>query len=289
MEVSKGLLSQEEFAREKHRELEVYTKAHTVIVVSSEEAEVLKQEGIANTAIVTNIVPVVHRDYGKRRSPLAVFVGGFGHAPNIDAVKWFLEAVWTNVLREIPNGEIKIAGPGMPPDLEKLTVESTNAEYVGYLPSLMDFLDLAAVSVAPLTYGGGVKGKVNEAMAHGLPLVTTHVGIQGIPATHEVDCLIADDPTAFAAHIVRLFKSVDLQVKLGKNAQILAEKTCSRDRAIHQLGDLFGSLERQHRLSRRSLVGKWPLWIRYIQFLFLSFLKRVKRRIVQLLRKCHCH
>lgn len=279
MEVSQGLMSREDFAREKDRELEIYRKAHLVIAVSDEDAQVLEKEGIAHTAVVTNIVPTAYRDFDRVRDPLAIFVGGFKHAPNVKAMKWFLDSVWPSVLRKVPSGEFNIVGAEMPSDLQTLVEDSVNAEYLGFLPSLDELFGSAAVSVAPLTYGGGVKGKVNEAMAHGIPLVTTHIGIQGIPAKQEVHCLVTDDPTEFAAHIVRLFESTEMQVELGKHAQCLAEETCSREVVSQQLRGILRGIGQRESSTRASHVGIMFLKLRYVGMVIQNFFLKVNNRL----------
>jgi glycosyltransferase involved in cell wall biosynthesis len=90
----------------------------------------------------------------------------------------------------------------------------------GYVPDVEPYLRNARVFIAPLRFGAGIKGKIGEAMAHGVPVVTTSVGAEGFGLTHELDVLIGDDPASFASAIQQLYLQKDLWQRVAENGRV---------------------------------------------------------------------
>ena len=131
-----------------------------------------------------------------------LFVGGFAHAPNADGIGWFLDEVWPLVRDRAPRLGLVIAGSDPPPSVQarasgRIAVTGTLSE-----EELVAAYGGARVAIAPLRFGAGVKGKVLEAMRHGVPCVTTTVGAQGLEANPELR--VADDAAAMAERILAL-------------------------------------------------------------------------------------
>ncbi|MEN1972211.1 glycosyltransferase [Luteimonas sp. MJ204] len=128
-----------------------------------------------------------------------LFVGGFAHAPNEDGVLWFVRYVWPAIHRQHPDYRLCLVGAD-PPDTV-VALSRSDVLVTGHIPEheLANYYRSARLVVAPLRFGAGVKGKVLEAMRHGVPCVTTSAGAQGLEAA---DCLrVADDPATFAAMV----------------------------------------------------------------------------------------
>lgn len=239
-EVDIGLISSRYYCYEKKREIAAYLQADLVIVVSDEDGIVLKEQNVKNNITISNIVPIRNRSIKDRGSPVILFVGGFKHLPNVYAVEWFLKNSWGLIKAKVPNICFHIVGGDLPKELEEMCASLMDVSYLGYVHSLDGLYDSATVAVAPLTYGGGVKGKVNEAMAYGIPLVTTSIGVQGIPAVDAVHCFIADDPVQFSEKVIRLVNDADLQQRFTKESSLLADKTCGTFNAKNQISKLIG-------------------------------------------------
>ena len=132
-----------------------------------------------------------------RRSGL-LFVGGFLHSPNAAAVLWFAHNVWPLIVDQRPDMAFRIVGANPPAEVVALR-DQAGIEVLGYVPDLTDLFSSSRMSVVPLTFGAGVKGKLGQSMAYGLPVVATSIGAEGMPLEHGQHLLIADEPQDFAA------------------------------------------------------------------------------------------
>jgi len=133
-----------------------------------------------------------------------LFVGGFMHAPNVDAVRWFVEKVLPLVLEHLPKVVFTAVGSNPPGEISCLA--SDNIHITGHISDegLLQHYQHARLVVAPLRFGAGVKGKIVEAMNHGVPTVTTTVGAEGI-GDAERTLFIADDAASFADKVIQAY------------------------------------------------------------------------------------
>jgi GT2 family glycosyltransferase/glycosyltransferase involved in cell wall biosynthesis len=211
-------------ARYHGMEISLARIADATLVVSIAERDVLKEE---DPDIRVHVVPNIHgeehsgRPFEQRKGLL--FVGSFPHHPNRDAAHWLVEEIMPLVRLQDPDICAYIVGSSPTEDIKAL--ESENVRVLGWVPDLTNLLEHSRVSVAPLRYGAGVKGKVGESMAHGLPVVTTRLGAEGMGLEHEHDVLVADDAQSFAAEILRAYHDGDLWARLAANGR----RTIARD------------------------------------------------------------
>lgn len=152
-------------------------------------------------------------DFGTRRD--IVFIGGYLHRPNVDAMLWFCREVWPLVLRRGFSGRLIVTGSDVPAELSALASETI--EIRGYVADLATLFDSSRLSVAPLRYGGGIKGKIVSSLSYGVPVVATSIGAEGMGLRDERDILIADEPDAIADQIVRLYDDPRLWRRLSRN------------------------------------------------------------------------
>ena len=151
-----------------------------------------------------------------------VFVGGFDHEPNVDGVRWFLADILPRIRAVDPSCSVTVVGRRPPADLVGLA--PSGVEFLGWVADLGSVYAGARVAVAPLRFGAGVKGKVVEAMSHGVPVVTTGLGAEGMPLQDGVTALIAEDAPAFAAGVLRLLRNDAAWSKLSHSARQCAEQ-----------------------------------------------------------------
>jgi hypothetical protein len=130
------------------------------------------------------------------------FLGNFRHPPNIDGVEWFAAEVLPLVRRELPDLRLLLAGADMPASIRAL--EGEGVEVLGWVPDLAALFGRVRLSVAPLRFGAGFKGKVATSLAHGLPVVGSSVSLEGTGLVPGDGVAVADTPEAFVREIVRL-------------------------------------------------------------------------------------
>jgi len=185
------------------QELKVIRDCDVTLVVSPVEKELLATDAPdARVEVLSN----VHEIHGCRNGFAdrhgLVFVGGFQHPPNVDAVQWFVAEVFPLVRASLPGIEFHVIGSKVPESIRALGGDGITVH--GFVPDIMPYMDGCRVSVAPLRYGAGVKGKVNMAMSCGLPVVATPMAIEGMHVESGREVLVAADAAAFAADVVRL-------------------------------------------------------------------------------------
>lgn len=234
-----GLCSTDQAETTKQRELRVYRDADAVIAITVPECKALHSlVGMPPVFIVPNLLPIHERKKRQRKREL-LFIGFFDHKPNVDGILWFVNDVWPVLRIEVPDAELTIVGAAMPDEVLALG-RLPGITTIGYVPDTLEYLDRAAVSIAPLRYGGGMKGKVTEAMAAGVPVVATSVGTQGIPAVSGIHLVIGDTADEFASAIIFLLRNRTEAERIGPAGQELVAQLCgieAGERALQELLD----------------------------------------------------
>jgi glycosyltransferase involved in cell wall biosynthesis len=182
-----------------------------------DEGILSREGGMPPVYLLPIVMPTRPRASVEREREI-VFVGGFAHHPNLDGICWFMKEIWPNVHKEVPNAQLTVIGSKAPPEVMAFDA-MPGVKVVGFVPETDPYLDRAAISVAPLRYGAGMKGKVIEAMASGLPVVTTSVGAQGIKAVSGEHLMIADEPADFARTLITLLQDSARGERLGLAGQ----------------------------------------------------------------------
>ena len=134
-----------------------------------------------------------------------IFVGGFNHQPNQDAIFWFMEEIYPAILKEFPDLRFYIVGSHPTEKVKALAGDKVIV--TGYVSDeeLAELYGKARVNVIPLRFGAGVKGKVVETLGFGVPAVTTPIGAEGLPGVEE--CLdVTTDPKDYAARVLRYLR-----------------------------------------------------------------------------------
>ena len=208
-------------------ELDVIRKVDATILRSTYEMELLKEmvpeARLFNFPIAREIPGLSGIPWKERRD--IVFIGGFAHPPNADAVKYFVSEVWP-ILRA--SGFLErfiIAGSNVPDEIAALA--SDDIIVCGFVKDLSDIFGKCRLSVAPLRYGAGVKGKVVTSLSYGVPCVATKIAAEGSGLVHNENILVSDDADEMAQMIQTLCANQQLWEKLSQSGLLYCEEKFS--------------------------------------------------------------
>jgi glycosyltransferase involved in cell wall biosynthesis len=154
-----------------------------------------------------------------------VFVGHFGHEPNIDAVHWLAQEIVPLVRQQDPTIGFRIVGNDMPESLRRLA--RPGLDLIGPVEILDSLLDETRLTAAPLRYGAGIKAKVLESLAAGVPCVGTSIAFEGMTLPPALMGCVADTPSAFARALVRLYRDEAAHAVAATAGQRYALTSCS--------------------------------------------------------------
>ncbi|NQZ96069.1 MAG: glycosyltransferase [Myxococcales bacterium] len=219
-------------------ELRASRRADGVITVSEfDRVRLLEEVPGAPVHVVSNIHEIRPTSIPFAEREGILFIGGFRHTPNVDAVIWFVREVLPFVHQRLPDVCVHVVGGNVPREVSELA----NARVVieGHVEDIEKHFAMRRLSVAPLRYGSGVKGKVNQSMAHGLPCVATPIAVEGIDAKWGSEILVAAEAEAFAEQVTSLYESELLWMDLSRNSIQSIERTFSVEVAEQNLKELL--------------------------------------------------
>jgi GT2 family glycosyltransferase/glycosyltransferase involved in cell wall biosynthesis len=248
-----GSASAKSAARAKrNEELALIRKADVTLVVSPAEHALL--ESLLPEARVM-VLSTIHELFPPGR-PFAereglVFIGGFQHPPNTDAVLWYAREILPRVRARLPGVKTTVIGSSVPAPVKALAAD--DFVVAGYVPDVTPHFTGCRISISPLRYGAGVKGKVNLAMSYGLPVVATAASIEGMHLVPDEDVLVADSAEGFADAVVRLYHDQALWERLASNGRDNIRRHFSRDVARSAITRLI-ALADGHRAARKPRV-----------------------------------
>jgi glycosyltransferase involved in cell wall biosynthesis len=202
----------------RHYEIVLATISNATVLVSQEEVDKLRQ-AVRNRPIVS-IPPgvdrsvVEYRAFHKRHA--IVFVGSLRTPHNAQAIKWFLRHAWPTISMRDYGVELYIVGSGAGGELERLTTNESRVLLLGMVDDIRPIVASSKVMVAPLWFGSGVNLKILQAMALGVPVVTTPIGAEGLGVTHGVNIAVAENAKDFVDSVCRLLADEHMAERIGQ-------------------------------------------------------------------------
>ena len=172
----------------------------------------------------------------------ALFVGNYSYRPSEDAASYLLKDVWPIVASQVPNSQLTVAGACVSPKLSDLASATPQVVLAGFVPELSSLLDKCDVFVAPLRVGGGIKVKVLEAVSRGCPIVSTPLGVQGLPPSVQELISIGSEAYELADAIVDLFSCRDRRQNVGARLRASTRKLPTWDEASTRLWSIWTSM-----------------------------------------------
>ena len=242
-EIERDPLVLEEANRVRAIELAIFAKADCILTFSEDEARVIQQAVPDATVRVTPLFfyddlpePGDAASFAGRHKLL--FVGGFNHVPNVDAVLWLVREIMPLVWQTHPAAKLSIIGAEPPDEVKALA--GPLVEVAGHVPDLTARYAQARISINPLRFGAGVKGKIVASLAAGLPVVTTPVGNEGIALQDGAEALIGGTAGDLAAHIATLLDNDARCRDLAQAGAAVIRQRFSRGRARAVVTEMLG-------------------------------------------------
>lgn len=226
----------------KHDEFDIMHKADVVYYPSYLEEKAIKDvDPSINVKAINAYIfdsSKINVDYSAEKRNGILFVGGFSHTPNIDAVKWFAGEIFPKIHEKNPDINFYIAGANAPEEIKKL--DGNGIVFKGFVTEeeLSALYKNCRIVVVPLRYGAGVKGKVIEALYNGCPIVTTDIGAEGIRGIENI-VEIHNEPDNFAYSIIRLYSAPEKLKEMSKKSTDFIKENFSINSAWNVIKEDF--------------------------------------------------
>lgn len=225
----------------KREELSIIQRSDLTLVVSEEEKKIVNAL-LPNAKVTTIPLPrhIPGRKQGFNQRKDIAFIGGYQHPPNVDAVVYFIHHIWPLVHQALPDVRFIIAGSEMPSSF--FNYAFNNIVPLGYIEDLSSLFDNIRLSIAPIRYGAGIKGKIVTSLSFGVPCVATPIAVEGMGLEHSKDILIADTESKFAEYIIRAYQDQALWYQLSDNGINAVREKYSIERAQKKWKEIFEEL-----------------------------------------------
>ncbi len=202
-----------------------------VVAVSERDARMFRDEyGLSNVASIPTGVDLDYFGYAEPSGtvadrPLVVFTGSMDSRANVNGVEWFIDAIWPRVAKAHPGARCVIVGKN-PPEMLVLRARAGGHDitFTGFVDDVRPYMRGADVAVIPLLVGGGTRIKAYEAMAMGVPIVSTALGVEGLPVQDGEHLLVSDDAVGFGDRVVELITKPERRLAIAAAARRLVEE-----------------------------------------------------------------
>ena len=204
----------------------------------------LKVNNDSNGADVTekqNMTLTVQEDFADDRSKNLLFTGTMNYFPNSDAVIYFCNNVFPLIQKRYPDATFYIVGNHPTEQIRRLS-DQKGVVVTGYVPDIRPYFEKASVFVAPLRAGSGIQTKNLEAMAMGIPVVTTSIGAMGLEAETDTELLIADTPETFAERVIHLIENPDIRQNLADAGRKRVEASYDWQVLVNRLEQVYDQI-----------------------------------------------
>ncbi len=195
-------------------ERQLWSRATLITPVSQQDAARVPPQWAHKVRIVVNgvdVPPPVAFTPGSRR---IVFLGNMNYAPNADAARWIVEKILPRIVAARPDSELRLVG--IAPDGLQASLTRPGVTFTGFVEDLRTVFADCSVALLALRYGAGTKLKVLEALAHGVPVVTTAIGSEGLNARDGVQLLVRESAADIAAAVLLVADNPELAASLGR-------------------------------------------------------------------------
>ena len=210
----------------REREQHLIRNSDAAIVVSAAEAEMLAEAVPESFVVQLPLARAIRPPVVPWRDRKGIgFIGGFAHAPNVDAVRHFLSEIWPLVLHRMPDCTLTLVGEGLPPDV--LDGYVSQVTWPGHVPDIGPWFESLRLTIAPLRFGAGAKGKIASSLAAGVPCVASSIAAEGMGLDRTTGVLVGETPAAFAEAIHAIYTEKSLWEDLSAGGLAYAGRVLS--------------------------------------------------------------
>ncbi|MBL4658004.1 MAG: glycosyltransferase family 4 protein [Flavobacteriales bacterium] len=229
-------------SRLKNYEVQHVNKYDAIACITTRDQNKMKELG--GTLPMTDIpvgVDEIKDPIVETAAPIGLFhLGSMDWMPNLEAIEWFLNDIWDDVKKELPDIKLNLAGKSMPQWLMNTT--DPNIETVGHIKDAKTYMNENGIMIVPLLSGSGMRVKIIEGMALGKVIISTAIGAEGIEYEHGKDIFIADTPGEFVQAITKCYGDIELCKTVGRNAKELVRNKYDNIVISQKLIEFYRSL-----------------------------------------------
>jgi glycosyltransferase involved in cell wall biosynthesis len=167
------------------------------------------------------------------------------YPPNVEGVHWFATDVFPQVRRTQPGTTFQVVGSRPPVSITRLAIPKSGVDVMGYVDDLTSVYANSGVVVVPVRSGSGMRVKILEAFARGIPVVSTSMGVEGIDAEDGKHLLIADNARSFADAVIQILRQPHVAARLAHAARDLVERRYDWRTALNDLDEIYPAVERR--------------------------------------------
>lgn len=226
-------------------EFDMYRSADRMIVLTPEEKYwLLNSAPNLRISVVPNAVDIdyfVPRETEPEEAAI-IFTGDYSDEPNCDAVSWFLRKSWPDIKTTMPETKFYIVGPNPPAEFSDAAKKDNSVIVTGRVQDIRPYLAKAQVFICPVRLGNGMRGKVLEAMSSGIPVVSTTLGVEGIPAQTGDNCLLGDTSGILTKNVLLMLQDKSLRSSIASEAQAMVRRRFSWHSEITMLEDVLSEV-----------------------------------------------
>lgn len=211
-----------------------YTEAERAVITSHvmKEENIMRCPWVVKTA--THVKPFIERQE-------IAFLGGYKHKPNVEAVEFFCEKVMPVLCQRMPDIVFNVYGSSLPQHFSEY--ESDNVRIIGFVEDVATVYDNARLFVSPLLSGAGLKGKIIECMAKGLPAVISPITAEGTGLVHSQSTYVADNVDEWCDYIQKLYTDEDLWYKMSENSLSISRSLYSPAEGIKRMKKILEAVD----------------------------------------------
>ena len=230
--------------------------ADTVLAVSETDAEALRV--LAPEARLHVIPNGVDSAFYVQETPAEVdpsgllFTGTMDYRPNVDAMEWFVSAVFPDIAERHPEVKLRIVGRAPTASVQRLAALDPRVVVTGAVEDIRPYFAQSSIFVAPIRIAGGARLKILEALAAGLPVVSTRIGAEGIDLIEGQEVLLGDSPEQFGASVLRLLEDGEMRRQMGAHGLLAAQERFDWNKVAPRLLEVYQDAETRGRGNERD-------------------------------------